>query len=217
MGPWWSLVFMNPCKSPYPYPYERHHWFNLLQSDAQRKPPSWIHTLVSAAQPDKVPTLQQIYARSSFLLGGELITNGQAHAGNLARLRLTLVKLISGAKEDCRPTNQCATIVWLPGGLNLGMVGSARQPISVVALGGSITNGGETFVTRMEDSFVGRLFSWLNSTFPHAEHRFLNAGTSASESSFFSACLSDHLLHNNADLVFLEFDINDCSPQYKGG
>jgi hypothetical protein len=94
---------------------------------------------------------------------------------------------------------------------------AAGEPISVVALGGSITKGGETHMQRSEDSAIGQLFRWLETTFPNANHLMVNGGTSASESTFFSACLADHLPWEEVDLVLLEFDINDCKPHYRGG
>jgi hypothetical protein len=89
----------------------------------------------------------------------------------------------------------------------------AGQPIAAVALGGSITGGGDIYYPRLKtDSFVGQAFTWLNTTFPHAEHRFHNGALSATGSTLFAICLKGHIRYEDVDLVILEFDINDSAP-----
>jgi hypothetical protein len=87
------------------------------------------------------------------------------------------------------------------------------QPITVVTLGGSIMAGGDIYFPRKtSDSFVGQLFTWLAETFPHAQHKFHNGCLPATGSTFISICLDEHVVHKDVDLILLEFDINDASP-----
>ena len=43
------------------------------------------------------------------------------------------------------------------------------QPITMVALGGSVTSGTGTF--KLENTWVHRVFSWVQRVFPHDQHR----------------------------------------------
>ena len=51
----------------------------------------------------------------------------------------------------------------------------AGQPITITALGGSVTAG--SGVWRSQNSWTARFFSWVNETFPHKDHVFLNKVT----------------------------------------
>lgn len=97
------------------------------------------------------------------------------------------------------------------------MVGFAGEPISVAFLGGSITYGGDVYLPRRgTESYAGQVLTWINQTFPNAGHKFVIGGRGATESTFFSACLPDHLPHEDVDLVMLEFNINDMDSHYAG-
>jgi hypothetical protein len=86
----------------------------------------------------------------------------------------------------------------------------AGEPITVVVLGGSITAGGDVYHPRGDvDSFFGQLVQWINTTFPHKDHKFHNGGIPATGSSFFSICTDVSVLYTDVDIVLLEFDIND--------
>lgn len=77
--------------------------------------------------------------------------------------------------------------------------------------------GGDVFYRRRNtDSFVGQIFTWINTTFPHPDHKLHNGGVPATGSSFFSLCLKEHLMYEDADLIILEFDINESVPGYQG-
>ncbi|PRW60976.1 hypothetical protein C2E21_0414 [Chlorella sorokiniana] len=82
----------------------------------------------------------------------------------------------------------------------------AGQPIKVYTLGGSITRGGGA---RSEElKYVARFFNAINASFPHRDHVFANKGSSAATSFFFAPCMSYHA-PEGADLVVVEFTMND--------
>ena len=68
----------------------------------------------------------------------------------------------------------------------------AGQPVKVVALGGSVTkNHGPK---REENAYLPRLFAWINETFPHPDHQFINHAIPAvSVAAAPSSCLKDLL------------------------
>ncbi|KAL4421750.1 hypothetical protein ABPG77_009733 [Micractinium sp. CCAP 211/92] len=82
----------------------------------------------------------------------------------------------------------------------------AGRPVTVVLLGGSVTNAGE--LSRQGLSYAARFFSFLNSTFPNPAHRFINRGMPSSNSGWFAPCV-DTLVPPGADLVVVEFAVND--------
>ena len=79
------------------------------------------------------------------------------------------------------------------------MVIVTGQPVSVVAMGGSITCGGET--RALEEQWSYRVFLWVNETFPNVNHSYLNLCKPAAPSMVVGACLTvpDHI-----DLILME-------------
>lgn len=68
-------------------------------------------------------------------------------------------------------------------------------------MGGSITCGGNT---RSEDEqWSYRVFHWINSTFPHTNHTYLNSCKPATPSMVVGACLRDYI-PDQVDLVLFE-------------
>ncbi|KAI7846321.1 hypothetical protein COHA_000158 [Chlorella ohadii] len=86
----------------------------------------------------------------------------------------------------------------------------AGQPIKIVAMGGSVTAwaGGNP----NGEAYIARFFQYINSTFPHLQHELYNKGMSAWNSAQFEPCL-EHIVPEGADLVVVEFAINDASLQ----
>lgn len=82
----------------------------------------------------------------------------------------------------------------------------AGQGVTVVLLGGSVTNAGE--LSRQGLSYAARFFNFINSTFPNPAHRFINHGMPSSNSGWFAPCV-DVLVPPGADLVVVEFAVND--------
>ena len=84
--------------------------------------------------------------------------------------------------------------------------GFAGQPITAVLLGGSITAG--TGLTRLENSWGSRFFHWVQTTFPHQQHRLVNEAMPAVSSAYIAPCV-ENLVPANTDLVIMEFSFND--------
>lgn len=82
----------------------------------------------------------------------------------------------------------------------------AGEPITVGIIGGSITWGHGADPGKTD--WAARVFQWVNATFPGAKHRFVNGAIPAAPSSYFSMCYAWHV-PEDADLVFLEFNVND--------
>ena len=84
------------------------------------------------------------------------------------------------------------------------------RSVSVVTLGGSVTYGGGA--SDLSLAYPHHLFRWINSSFPPApgqpEHRFKNNGLPGTSSALFSICTQD-LVPEDADLIVLEFAVND--------
>ena len=59
-----------------------------------------------------------------------------------------------------------------------------------------------------EHPWPARLATWLNATFPHEQHAFINAAVPATGSDYFSLCYKLHV-KEDADLYVTEFAIND--------
>lgn len=86
------------------------------------------------------------------------------------------------------------------------LVGFAGEPITAVALGGSISAGHG--VKDPGNGWVARIFTWISETFPNTEHKLLNRAIPATTSGYVSACVPD-LVPEDADLVILEYTYND--------
>ena len=84
----------------------------------------------------------------------------------------------------------------------------AGEPIMFGVLGGSISAGSTLGVHLRRGRWLwhGRLFEWLNATWPHAAHRRFNGAVPASTPSYVDGCLDFHL-PKSVDLVFIE-----CAP-----
>ncbi|KAL4431189.1 hypothetical protein ABPG75_006445 [Micractinium tetrahymenae] len=83
----------------------------------------------------------------------------------------------------------------------------AGQPIKAYALGGSITGGGGATVGQR--AYVPRFFEFIRHNFPHPEHVLVNKGIAASTAFMYAACLQHHV-PEDADLVSLEFTVNEA-------
>lgn len=83
----------------------------------------------------------------------------------------------------------------------------AGRPVKVYTLGGSVTGGGGSSYAPAT-AYVSRFFQWINATFPHSDHVFVNRAIPASTAFLFATCLSHHV-PPDADLVTLEFTVNE--------
>lgn len=86
---------------------------------------------------------------------------------------------------------------------------NAGKPVGVGISGGSITIGTGT-KTFNEDGFFGRIVSWINATYPHPDHKFVNGGMGGSTSGYMAQCIERYLPSlSDMDIIFLEFDLQD--------
>ena len=84
------------------------------------------------------------------------------------------------------------------------------QPISVGIVGGSVSVGHGARSNR--ESWSGLMFDAIAARFPNPRHRYLNGAVGACGSSYFEACVDWHV-PMDADVVFLEFAVNDGVPR----
>lgn len=80
------------------------------------------------------------------------------------------------------------------------------QAVTVLLLGGSWTSG--SGVQNPTNSWAANFFAWINATFPHSDHVLVNNSTRGVTSGYVELCLHTYVIQD-ADLVVLEFDVND--------
>jgi hypothetical protein len=85
----------------------------------------------------------------------------------------------------------------------------AGRPVTLAVLGGSISAGSTLGVHHRNGAWLwhGRLFQWINRTWPHAGHRWFNGAVPASTPAYIDGCLDFHL-PRSADLVLIEYTLN---------
>ncbi|KAL4421416.1 hypothetical protein ABPG75_010707 [Micractinium tetrahymenae] len=83
----------------------------------------------------------------------------------------------------------------------------AGKPIKVFTLGASVTRG--IGATKPGRSYPQRLFQFLNASFPHSGHEFYNRGIGGTSSGVYAVC-AEQMVHEDGDIVILEFTINDA-------
>lgn len=81
----------------------------------------------------------------------------------------------------------------------------AGASIKVVVIGGSITCGGNTYTE--DQRWINQVFQWINTTWPHADHRLINACKPATPSMLFSFCMHQSV-PDDTDLLFMEVRIS---------
>ena len=70
-----------------------------------------------------------------------------------------------------------------------------------------MTSGTGTF--KLENTWVHRVFSWIQAVFPNEKHKLLNKAVPAVTSAYISPCVLD-MLPADVDIVFMEFTFNDA-------
>jgi len=65
------------------------------------------------------------------------------------------------------------------------------------------------------NGWASRVFEWVNTTFPHKEHRLLNKAIPAISSAYMAPCVQD-IVPERTDIVFLEFTFNDSEMSAEG-
>lgn len=77
------------------------------------------------------------------------------------------------------------------------------EPVSVVFLGGSVTEGGG------EDGYVARVTRWLQAQYPQAKIAATNAGIGGTNSDYGAQRMDRDVLAAKPDLLFVEYAVND--------
>lgn len=83
----------------------------------------------------------------------------------------------------------------------------AGQPSTVVTIGGSITYG--MGASWWGSAFPTLFFDWLQKSFPKADHTMVNKAIPAATSGLFAVC-TEQLVPEDADLIVVEFTVNDA-------
>jgi len=84
----------------------------------------------------------------------------------------------------------------------------AREPLSVVFFGGSLTYGANAS-DPLTTSYRGRMTRWLQEQYPHTPITFHDAAIGGSGSNLGLFRLERDVLAHKPDLVFLDFTVND--------
>ena len=90
----------------------------------------------------------------------------------------------------------------------------AGKPLEFAVVGGSISAGSTLGIHRRTSNWLwhGRVFQWLNHTYPNAEHRRINGAVPASTPAYVEGCLSFHV-PTSVDLIFMEYSVNSPEPR----
>lgn len=107
------------------------------------------------------------------------------------------------------PEEQARGVTYLGSGSRMRRVAGkllAGQPVTVVALGGSVTYGHG--VDDASQAYPALFFAFLNASFPNREHVLLNRGLPGATSQVTAPCVHS-MVPPTADLVIVEFSTND--------
>jgi lysophospholipase L1-like esterase len=86
------------------------------------------------------------------------------------------------------------------------------EPITVAAIGGSITAGGAA-TKDAKNRYVNRLAAWFATNFPQAKVRAVNAGIGGTNSYYGAMRLQADVLAHKPDLVVVEYAVNNMSDR----
>ena len=86
------------------------------------------------------------------------------------------------------------------------------EPITVAAIGGSITAGGAA-TKDPRNRYVNRLAAWFAKNFPKAKVRAVNAGIGGTNSYYGAMRLQADVLVHKPDLVVVEYAVNNMSDR----
>ena len=86
------------------------------------------------------------------------------------------------------------------------------EPVTVAYIGGSITRGASGGPYH---NWTRLMQNWLEKTFPKSEMTFVNAGIDGTGSFYGNQRLQSNVLDHEPDLFFIEFALNDGSPNEK--
>jgi lysophospholipase L1-like esterase len=106
---------------------------------------------------------------------------------------------------DARQLETATDLQVRDGLANVGEKLKAGKPVTVVWVGGSITQCGDNG----KNGYVVRVSNWLNEQYPEAELNVVNAGISGTGSDFGAKRFDRDVLKHAPDLVLIEFCVND--------
>jgi len=86
------------------------------------------------------------------------------------------------------------------------------EPITVAAIGGSITAGGAA-TKDAKNRYVNRLAAWFAKNFPQAKVRAVNAGIGGTNSYYGAMRLQAAVLVHKPDLVVVEYAVNNMADR----
>jgi lysophospholipase L1-like esterase len=89
--------------------------------------------------------------------------------------------------------------------------GRSGSPVTLAAIGGSITQG--TGATSTSQCYASLVQDWWNTTFPGSASTLINAGIGATGSDYGSLRVQRDVLSKNPDLVIIEFAVNDLGNE----
>ncbi|KAK9823328.1 hypothetical protein WJX72_001962 [[Myrmecia] bisecta] len=159
--------------------YETQPWWNVDVKEYGRLAKYSGRLLQTETSVPKQQQAERLFEYSTALTE-QMLRRGVSTLGDASRLRRAMHKLVSG------------------------------QPVGVTVIGGSVSEGGGVWLTaRSTDSYVGRIFSWIKSTFPGAKHRLHNGAIGGVASLYFAQCVDDFVPDEDVDLVIVEFTVND--------
>jgi len=131
-----------------------------------------------------------------------IVLTNPAPGGGTASINLSVVS----------PSNAMLTLSQLAVGdqarlQRLIQKGRAGSPVTLAAIGGSITQG--TGATSTSLCYASLVQDWWNTTFPNSAGTLINAGIGATGSDYGSLRVQRDVLSKNPDLVIIEFAVND--------
>ena len=86
------------------------------------------------------------------------------------------------------------------------------QPVTVAALGGSITEG--FFSSSPEKSYAGIMANWWKKKFPETEINYINAGIGATDSYLGLHRAKRDVLSYEPDFIIVDFTVNDTAEPF---
>lgn len=120
---------------------------------------------------------------------------------------LDRTSITKGLKSQGDPTKMRTFLTKLQNG----------EPVTIAAVGGSVTTGqGATTNDGVIQGYVQMYFKYINDTWPHTDHVFINTGFGGTTSSIYTMCVEAML--DDADMAIVEFSVNDSedTPLKKG-
>lgn len=129
-----------------------------------------------------------------------------SHSALVLPFLLVLAAAVVAAEPAAQPAEIPAVLRTVRGGLpNVAAKLAKGEAVTVVVLGGSITQGGGA------DGYVAAVGNWLKEAYPASKTAVVNAGIGGTGSDFGAKRYDRDVLKHKPDLVLIEFAVNDGS------